>query len=165
MILMCEVCKAPLSVTNVTDETGVATTVQHPPFTNEDHAPDPVWRSVADRDVSTMVCDCCSSPEPVWLYATKPERFELKEVVRATATDDAGTGWAVCGPCSEFVDRRDVRGLAERVLRTSVTIGSMIMDFEPGQRAGARRLYKRMLVEHYLQFFECIRSDKQPLRD
>jgi hypothetical protein len=102
-----------------------------------DHPPDPVRLSelgVAAR----MVCDACSTPAPSYVYLFGEQTTTVDPVVarvvghgdylsrhgaartrRVTTapgvTQSWGQRWALCSPCAQLVDQRDVYGLVARV--------------------------------------------------
>lgn len=56
------------------------------------------------------VCDLCSDPQPVWVYAAE-------DVAIGTAlgmTHGSIGAWAACDPCHDLIEKGDREGLAQR---------------------------------------------------
>ena len=55
------------------------------------------------------VCDFCSTPEVSWGYEARD--FHVKE---PDVRWGSRGGWAACGPCHDFIEANDRKGLTER---------------------------------------------------
>ena len=90
---------------------------------------------------TSLRCDFCSAPSPVWRY---PARSFVAYCVPNVAGESVGD-WAACDQCYVLIETDDARGLAQR------SLDELILKY-PEAGAEAAVLYEQ-LAELHQQFF------------
>jgi len=114
---------------------GMAVRYEHTEATRRltrDHAPVPL--PISQVPNPRQICDCCSTPDPIWVYASADIQTSQREVVaRKVATGDYqrrnraartrgveygrtydsswGERWAICDGCAALIEAGDLLGL------------------------------------------------------
>ncbi|WP_212993479.1 hypothetical protein [Actinoplanes auranticolor] len=85
---------------------------EHPIWKNTDHRPVPV---AADAVEATYVCDFCTDPKILFVYATAQPVLVQVDTPGSFVVRDYGTRWSACVECAALVEARNLAGLLKRV--------------------------------------------------
>jgi hypothetical protein len=151
---ICQVCKSPLTVFNVNGKE----IVTHPPYNTEDHEPVAV-QAPGQAEVSEMVCDICTSPNPVWAFPTTAHTRDV-QIGSTTWEVNDDAAWSACNTCAELIDKRDLKGLVRRAIDDAPLTAARVRDFPADMREQYRRMMKRQLAELYVDFLNSINGPK-----
>ncbi len=107
----CGTCGSPLD--RYAELPSGTVSFEHPIWKDADHPPVPV---AADAVEATYVCDFCTDPQILFVYATTQRVLVQVETPGGSLVRDYGTRWAACVECAALVEARNLAGLLERIL-------------------------------------------------
>ena len=108
---VCGTCGSPLD--RYAELPSGVVSYEHPIWKDADHPPVPV---AADAVEATYVCDFCTDPKILFVYATSQQVLVHVDTPRGSIVRDYGTRWSACVACAALVEARNVAGLLDRIL-------------------------------------------------
>ncbi|MFI7598254.1 hypothetical protein [Actinoplanes sp. NPDC049681] len=97
---------------------------QHPIWKDADHPPVPV---TADTVETAYVCDFCTDPKILFVYATTQRVLVQVDTAHGRVIRDYGTRWSACVECAALVEARNLAGLLDRILTHGMTFAAEVV--------------------------------------
>ncbi|WP_285689970.1 hypothetical protein [Actinoplanes sp. NBRC 103695] len=97
---------------------------QHPIWKDADHPPVPV---AADTVEATYVCDFCTDPKILFVYATTQRILIQVDTAHGAVVRDYGRRWSACVGCAALVEARNLAGLLDRILTHGMAFAAEVV--------------------------------------
>lgn len=110
---VCMTCRHALDVW-IDKQTGEETYKHTAAYKGPEHEAKPA--PMAEFEKLNLVCDFCSSTDPIWRYEC-PDIVDTLEGRGVNLETHWGNSWSVCGPCAKLIEKKALEHLLTRVVR------------------------------------------------